>query len=65
VGHSRWWLATIVRALSDERPLGESAAADAIEAASEALAAGLKRVQAVKSVERRREIVVDDVGKPP
>jgi hypothetical protein len=62
-GHSRWRLATIVRALSDERPLGESAAADAIEAASEALAAGLKRVRAVESVEQRRKIVIDDVGK--
>ncbi len=63
-GRSRWRLATIVRALSNERPQqGNSAAADAVEEASEALAAGLKRVRAVESVEQRRKIVIDDVGK--
>jgi hypothetical protein len=63
-GRLRWRLATIVRALSNERPQqGDCAAADDVEAASEALAAGLKRVRAVESVEQRRKIVIDDVGK--
>ncbi len=62
-GRLRWRLATIVRALSNERPQqGDSAAADAVEEASEALAAGLKRVQAAKDIEQRRKIVIDGVG---
>jgi hypothetical protein len=36
---------------------------DAIEAASAALAAGLKRLHATKSVEQRRQIAADGVGK--
>jgi hypothetical protein len=63
-GHSRWRLATIVRALSNERPQqGDCAAADDVEAASEALAAGLKQVQAVEDIQQRRKIARDDVGK--
>jgi hypothetical protein len=63
-GRLRWKLATIVRALSDERPQqGDSAAADAVEEASEALAAGLKRVLAVEDIQQRRKIARDDVGK--
>jgi hypothetical protein len=63
-GRSRWRLATIVRALSNERPQrGDCAAADDVEAASEALAAGLKRVQAAEDIEQRRKIVIEDVGR--
>jgi hypothetical protein len=63
-GRLRWRLATIVRALSNERPQqGDCAAADDVEAASEALAAGLKRVQAAKDIEQRRNIVIEDVGR--
>jgi hypothetical protein len=40
-----------------------SGSVDAVEVAAEALAAGLKRLQAAKGVERRREIASDDVGK--
>ncbi len=40
-----------------------SGSVDAVEVAAEALAAGLKRLQAAKSVERPREIASDDVGK--
>jgi hypothetical protein len=61
-GRSRWRLSTIVRALNNERPRN-SAAADAVEEASEALAAGLKRVQAAKDIEQRRKIARDDVGR--
>jgi hypothetical protein len=63
-GRLRWRLATIVRALSNERPQrGDCAAADDVEAASEALAAGLKRVKAAEDIEQRRKIVIEDVGK--
>src|SRR5260370_9582116 len=62
-GRLRWRLATIVRALSNERPQqGDSAAAHAVEEASEALAAGLKRVQAAKDLDQRRKIGIDAVG---
>src|SRR5260221_11171758 len=62
-GRLRWKLATIVRALNNERAQqGNSAAADAVEQASEALAAGLNRVQAPKDIEQRRKIGIDGVG---
>jgi hypothetical protein len=57
-------LATQLRLRSNERPQqGDCAAAGDVEAASEALAAGLKRVQAAKDIEQRRRIVIEDVGK--
>ena len=65
-GRSRWRLATIVRALSNERlQQGNSAAVDAIEAAHEALAAGLEKMwTAAKDTgpEAAREVVRGGVG---
>jgi hypothetical protein len=61
----RWKLATIVNALKgreDYSPRND-AAVDEIEAAHEALAAGLKRLQKTASIDRRRQIASDDVGK--
>ena len=40
-----------------------SGSVDAVEVAAERLAAGLKRLHATKSVEQRRQIVIEDVGK--
>jgi hypothetical protein len=65
-GRLRWRLATIVRALSNERPQrGNSEAADAIEAAHEALLAGLKNMWAAAGAsgpEAAREVVRGGVG---
>ena len=65
-GRSRWRLAKIVRALNNERPQqGNSAAADAIEDAHEALAAGLEKMWAAADAsgpEAARQVVRDGVG---
>ena len=65
-GRLRWKLSTIVRALNNERPQrGNSAAADAIEDAHEALAAGLERMWATAKVsgpEAARQVVRGGVG---
>jgi hypothetical protein len=66
-GRLRWKLATIVRALNKERPQqGNSAAADAIEDAHEALAAGLEKMWAAADAfgpEAARRVVHDGIGR--
>jgi hypothetical protein len=66
-GRSRWRLSTIVRALNNERPQqGNSAAADAIEAAHEAVAAGLEKMWAAADAsgpEAARRVVHDGIGR--
>jgi hypothetical protein len=44
-GRSVWKLSTIARALADQGPRGDSAAVDAIEAASAAFQAGFRKLQ--------------------
>jgi hypothetical protein len=58
----RWKLSTIVNALNVENVPRDSAAVNAIEAASEQLSVGLKKMWHAPDVERRRAIVRDDVG---
>jgi hypothetical protein len=66
-GRLRWRLATIVRALSNERPQqGDSAAADAVEDAHEALAAGLEKMWTAakdSGPEAARRVVHDGIGR--
>jgi hypothetical protein len=40
-----------------------SGSVDAVEVAAKRLSAGLKRLHATKSVEQRRQIVIEDVGR--